>query len=138
MKSTNLNQLDAFAIPARAPGPVTDGVIFAQPDFNRALALSQSIAGLEDKEVYGPLKIDPGLWSRISSGSAHFPMHRYPEYRQIVGNDVLLKWIANRCGYELKPLASDLERRLAQAEADLAEERRKNEIIVRFVRETQG
>jgi hypothetical protein len=138
MKSHDVRQLDAFKVDPSEPSMMSDKVVRCQPDFNGAVSLSIAAAGLDDKQVYGPLGIDHAQWSRIRNGTAYFPMRKYGEFRQIVGNDIVLQWLAFRSGYELKPLESDLERKVARLEEELAAERNKNEVILRFVKETRG
>jgi hypothetical protein len=50
----------------RAPqAPVADEVIFAQPTMTAAIRLAANVSGLEEKEIYLPLKIDASHWTRI-------------------------------------------------------------------------
>jgi hypothetical protein len=137
MKSNDLRQLDAFAVHAPTPGPVSPAIVHAQPDFNASLVLSIAASGRDDKQIYGPLDIDAGQWSRIRSGAAHFPMTKYTPFAQLVGNDIPLQWLAFKRGYELKPLASDLERQNAQLQEELTQARRELAAVVKFVKETR-
>ena len=137
MKSNDLRQVDAFEVPSPTLEPIPDSIIFAQPSFQRAFALACDTSGLDDKQIYGPLGIDKGQWSRIKSGDANFPMEKYPQFRRLVGNDILLKWIANRCGQELRPLASDLERENGRLREELAQAKRERDVIVQFVKESR-
>jgi hypothetical protein len=104
----------------------------------RALATATLASGLDDKEIYDPLGIDHAQWSRITTGKANFPMSKYEQFAQLVGNDVLLKWIAHRRGYELKPIASDLERENARLRAEVERRDREYEVLVRFLKETRA
>ena len=137
MKSHDVRQLDAFSIPLPTRGPVAQGIVNGQPDFLSALRLAIAASGLDDKQIYSPLDIDHAQWSRIRGGSAFFPMRKYEEFRQLVGNDILLQWLAFRSGYELKALSSDLERENARLRDELAQERRDRETILRFVKEAR-
>lgn len=117
---------------------ISDAVVAAQPSFMAAINLMVSASGLEDKEVYMPLDIDPGHWTRMRRGEAHFPTNKIDAAMELCGNDIPLRWLAYRCGYELKPLMSDLERQL---HAEREENRRlkdKLETITQFVATAQG
>jgi hypothetical protein len=137
VKSNNLRQLDAFAVPAPTLDPIPDSIIFAQPTFQRAFVLACDASGLDDKQISGPLGIDGGQWSRIKNGGANFPMGQYPEFRELVRNDILLKWVNHRCGLETKPLASEIERRLAETQSRLEEKERELATIMKFIKETR-
>lgn len=137
MKSNDVRQLDAFQVPASVGRPVSGELVQSQPDFSAALMLAIAASGLADKQVYGPLGIDAAQWSRIRSGDAHFPMTRYDAFAQIVGNDIVLEWLAHRRRYELRPLENDKDRRIAELEQALEQERRDRETILRFVKEAR-
>lgn len=137
MQTVDTRQMDAFSVQKPIPDPVSPALIFKQSSFVAALRLAISTSGLQDKQISDPLGIDPGQWSRICNGSANFLMDRYSQFRRLVGNDIALQWLANACGFELKPLASDLERENARLKEELAQERRDRETILRFVKEAR-
>ena len=135
MKSHDVTQLDAFGPPASIPAVVSDDLVRSQPTLMAALGLAQTVAGLDDKQLYGPLGIDHAQWSRIKGGSANFPLNKLDEFMTLVGNNIPLQWLSFKRGFELRPLRSDLERRVAELEAELALERRDKEVIVRFLKD---
>jgi hypothetical protein len=94
---------------------IDNTVIASQPSMTAAINLCISISGLEDKEIYQALDIDPGHWTRIRKGDAHFPPNKLDALCSLCGNDAPLRWWAHIRGYELKPLRSDLEKRLDDA-----------------------
>jgi hypothetical protein len=128
-------QLDAFARPAPTQSNISDAIVFAQPSFGAALVLACAASGLEDKQIYIPLGIDHAQWSRIKSGQAYFPMRKYDEFAELVGNDILLRYVAHRRRYALVPLQTALEEKVAQLEAENAQLRRENEATVRLAKE---
>lgn len=71
-------------------------------NMSEAIRCCVRMSGLSDKQVYLELGIDPGQWSRISNGIAHFPHERVLDLMRICRNDIPLMWLANKRGYELK------------------------------------
>lgn len=92
---------------------VDAALVARQPDMTGAILLGQQIAGLEDKEVADALTMDKAQWSRIKSAQAHFPHDRLMRFMDVCANEVPLLWLANRRGYELTPLQTEMERQLA-------------------------
>jgi hypothetical protein len=111
------------ATPARADD-VSIATITRRPTFLRAMHLAKEVSGLEDKEVYDPLEIDPGHWSRIKSGAAAFPMdERFLRFFDIVDNDIPLIWLAEARGYDWRTIRqhqSDLERENQRLREEIA------------------
>lgn len=95
-----------------------------------AIALCAQAAGLQDKELYLPLGLDAGHWSRIVKGDAHFPLDRIGPLMDLCGNEAPLQWLAHSRGYELRPLESETERRL-RLEQERAEELAKENRLLR-------
>jgi hypothetical protein len=94
---------------------IPNEVIFNQPNMMAALRLCIRAAGLDDKEVYIPLEIDAGHWSRIVKGDAHFPMNKLCELMDLCGNEVPLIWLANARGKGLVMLKSEADRQVEEA-----------------------
>ena len=87
-----------------------------QPTFTKAISLCINCGGFEyDNEVYMALKIDPGHWTRIMNGSAHFPVDKLEELMDLCDNEVPLIWLADRRGKEVKPRLSAVEAELEAA-----------------------
>lgn len=129
MASKNLRSVDGQGeLPlTRTPQqqPVAEEVIFAQPTMTAAIRLAANVSGLEEKEIYVPLKIDASHWTRILNGQAHFPTDKLDEFCNIAGNEIVLVWWAHRRGKGLVLLLSEAERLLevergarAKAEAE--------------------
>lgn len=87
-------------------------IVERQPDMTAAILLCQQVGGLEDKQVASALGMDPAQWSRIKTGSAHFPQDRLGKFMDACANEAPLIWLATRRGYALTPLETELERRL--------------------------
>lgn len=98
----------------KAPPPIesVDLVpIRQQATFSGAIRLSASMAGFKyDHQIYKPLDIDAGHWTRICNGTANFPMDKLYDFMDLCGNDVPLIWLAERRKYSLKRRLSDVER----------------------------
>lgn len=94
--------------------------------FTGAIALTVQLAGLDEKEVYIPLGIDAGHWTRITNGQAHFPVNKLNDLCDLCGNEAVLIWWAWSRNKGLVMLQTEAERRIAELEAALAksEERR--------------
>lgn len=91
-------------------------LIRAQKTASAAISLACQVSGLDDKEIYLPLGIDPGHWSRIKKGEAGFPPDKTRDLCQLVGNTVYPEWIAYQVGCQLVVIQSEAERRAADAE----------------------
>jgi hypothetical protein len=104
---------------------VDPALVHRQRTMLAVVALCMQAAGIADKEACIALGLDPGHWSRITAGNAHFPLSLLGPLMDLCGNEAPLEWLAHSRGYELRPLQTETERRLADAEvrAAKAEER---------------
>lgn len=113
--------------------PVEEGVVFKQPSFSAAIRLAANCSGLEEKEIYVPLKIDASHWTRILNGkNAHFPTDKLELFMDLVGNEIPLMWLAHRRGKGLVLLLSEAER-LLKAEQGRAEKLAEENRVLRDV-----
>lgn len=117
---------------------VSDEVISKIKDFKAALKLCKEISGLNDQQIAGELKIEPAQWSRIWSGSAHFPSEKIPCLMDLCGNQVPLRWLAMCYGYELKPTKTTLERENDKLKAELEKQQAEMEAIKKFIKEVKA
>lgn len=92
--------------------PVSPEVVRAQPSFRAAIRLAANASGLEEKEIYVPLKIDAGHWTRMMNGDANFPDDKLEQFMDIVENEIPLEWLAFRRGKGLVMLEGEAERQL--------------------------
>lgn len=118
--------------------PVPDEVIANQPSKLAAIKLCISSSGLDDKEIASQLGIDGGHWSRMMGGAAYFPNNKEQALMDLCGNEIPLRWDALKRRYELRPLRSDLERRCAELEEQLAQERHDKQVIVEFMKQARA
>ena len=104
-------------------------LVLKQPSFSAAISLCVQLSGLEEKEIYLALSVDPGHWSRIMKSDAHFPVNKLSDLMDMCGNEAPLIWLSHRRGYGLVVLKSEAERRLEAAEHALIEERKKVKVL---------
>lgn len=107
-------------------------VIARQPNKTAAINLCIQLSGLEDKEIYMALGIDAGQFSRIKKGDAYLPDNKESAFMRICGNDAPLAWAAQREGYRLVPLMSEIEAQNAELRAQIAERDQKLKTITEF------
>lgn len=92
-------------MPVAQPMQAVDFALVAkQSSMSKALALCQTLSGLDDAQFYGTNGIvkDQAQWSRIMGPSKHnFPHDKLNVFMDIAGNEVPLLWLAySRC-YDL-------------------------------------
>ena len=92
-------------MPVAQPMQVVDFALVAkQSSMSKALALCQTLSGLDDAQFYGTNGIvkDQAQWSRIMGPSKHnFPHDKLNVFMDIAGNGVPLYWLAYSRGYDL-------------------------------------
>lgn len=102
---------------ARSVDLVEPRLIEACPTAHQALLLQIQLSGLTDETVCDQLGIDKGHFSRIRSGTAHFPTRKLSDLQRLCGNAALAQWLARDAGFELRAVDRQAERiRLLEAE----------------------
>ena len=101
--------------------------------FRAAIVLCAQLSGLEPKEIYGPLEIDAGHWTRICNGDAHFPTDKLIDFMDLCGNEVPLIWLANARGKGLVLLKSEAERRADELQVELHEAHQRNALLMEIM-----
>lgn len=110
----------------RKPQSVDIEAIRRQPSMTKAIVLCADLAGfVNDKDLCRSLDIDPATWARIKSNQACFPQEKLEDLMDQAGNEVPLIWLADRRGYSLTPLETELQRQLRVEREET--ERLKNE-----------
>lgn len=146
--SKDLQQLDLpISRPARME-EVADIIVARQPNLTAAINLCINASGLEDKEIYIPLKIDPGHWTRIRQGShqhlnthihqqthrqiAHFPVDKLIALMDLCGNDIPLRWL-NLCrGQRTVPIESAQDARIKILEEHNNNLQKEIDILIKY------
>lgn len=116
---------------------VTPDFVRAQRTFTDALRLSIQVSGREQKAIRMDLEIDPGQWSRIMTGNAHFPHDLLLDFMAATGNQIPLEWLAAKRGYGLVLLEDEKDRQIRELREQLDRERVEREAIQKFLRETK-
>lgn len=135
-RDASVAQLELLPVKKVCP-PVDKPYLFSLPTLRRVIRYSVSLADLEPCDVYRPLGIDKAVWSRIENGGMSFPGDELLLFQSIVRNKAALMWLAHQSGDELTPLRSDLERRNAELEEELAQERRDKQVMIELWRQVQ-
>ena len=112
---------------------VATEVLHAQKDMLAAFNLACNVSGLEDKEIYIALDIDAGQWSRIKQGGAHFPLNKLEELCDVLGNEILLEYLAWKRGKGVHQLETETERQLRLTNEALQRERDKNKMLTEIL-----
>jgi hypothetical protein len=94
-----------------------------------AFTLACDCSGLEDKEIYLPLGIDAGYFSRIKKGDATLQADLIQKFCDHVGNTVYAEWIAYQVGGTIVQIESETQRLLRLAKEELAKERQERQVI---------
>ena len=133
-----MNQQYELIATARSPQQVPDEVVHRQPSLLAAIRLAVQASGLDEKQVFIPLKVDKASWSKIMSGQFNFPTNKYCEFMELVGNDIPLRWLAFKRGYKLERLLSDVEAENASLRAELEEAKKEMAIVRKWLKGTKG
>jgi hypothetical protein len=119
-----------LALAREAPhGAVSHELVWRQKTAAAAFSLACSASGLDDKEIYLSLDIDPGHFSRIKKGEAGFPPDKLAQFCSVVGNNVYPEWIAYQVGCTLMLVKSEAERRAEAEKARADDLERENRLL---------
>lgn len=108
---------------------VAQEVVQSCKDMLAAFNLAINVSGLDEKEVYMALDIDPGQWSRMRKGDAHFPLNKLTLFCDVVQNEIVLDYLAWCRGKGLHMLESEAQRQLREAQEQLAREKEKTQML---------
>lgn len=101
----------------------------------QAFTLACNASGLDDKEIYIPLRIDAGTFSKIKAGKASFPRDQLKPFCELVNNYVFPEYLAWQVGCTLTLIETEAERLLRsereQRAAVEAENRRLHSLLAR-------
>jgi hypothetical protein len=82
-----------------------------------AVQLCIQLSKLPNKKLKSELGIDPGHWTRIMDGVAHFPTAKLCHLQRLCGNAALLQYMAKELGFTVYEDAK--AKRKAELEAEL-------------------
>src|SRR4051812_9332893 len=72
-----------------------------QKNSGAAFSLACQSSGLEDKEIYGELRLDAGYFSRIKKGEATLQADLIRPFCEVVNNRIYPEWQAYQVGCQL-------------------------------------
>jgi hypothetical protein len=104
-------------------------MIRRQKTAGAALALACQSSGLEDKEIYCALELDPGYFSRIKKGEATLQADLLRHFCRVVGNNIYPEWQAYQLGCTLVQIKTEAERRAEIAEQRAAAAETENKLM---------
>jgi hypothetical protein len=102
---------------ARRPAPLTVPIEMVRSKKTAAAAftLACDVSGLEDKEIYLALGLDAGYFSNIKKGKATLQADKLQPFCAVIGNNILVEWMAYQVGCQLVQIESEVERQLRVA-----------------------
>lgn len=107
--------------------------ILRRDTMTKAIIFSFDVAGLPDNTVCAELEIDAATYSKIKSGTRHFPPDKLIQAMELAGNDIPLRWLAHKRGFGLVRLQSEIERENEDLKRQLAEQSKKFEHFTEFL-----
>lgn len=90
-------------------------------------------SGLFDSEIADSLEMDKGQLSKTLA-AGNLQMRRVEKFNQAVGNKIVLQVWNYRAGFEMKPLLSETERKLAETERENQELKNELAAITKFMK----
>ena len=127
-------QLD---LPVRGtPVSVDVADIARQQTFAAALTFCASKSGKQDKHIAADIGMQDAVWSRCKTGQNSPSGEQLVRLMQACGNAAPLFWLLLQMGFDpasLRPLESETERALREANEALDAERAKNRMLVEIM-----
>ncbi len=136
MKSNVLTRVEQGSLQLVRPAArvvVPIEIIALQPNLMGAINLCINTSGLEDKEIYSVLEIDPGHWTRVRKGEAHFPPNKIEELMNLCNNEIPLQWQANKRGQALIRLMSEVEMENAELRRKLEKSEQRGAVMAEIL-----
>lgn len=108
------------------------------PTLHHSIELARELCLLPDKQIYDPVGIDQGAFSRMRSGSAWYPQdERWPKILNTMRTEIPVIWQVESLGYDwtsLRKHKSDLEAQLEDANKRIRELEHERDIELRALR----
>lgn len=139
--STKLRDVEQLSlIPERRPivsEPVNPQHVPLLKNTSDALDYACRLAKVVPKEIYPNMGCDKTVWSRICSGEWDLDGRDILRFDRTINNDAYLQFLVYQHGYDLASLrkrGDDKDRRIAELEQELADERRLTAKMVNHIR----
>lgn len=94
-----------------------------------AFTLACDTCGLDDKEIYFPLGIDPGYFSKMKHGDATLQSDLLSKFCNHIGNRIYAEWLAYQIGCTLVEIESETQRQLRSEREKRAEAEKENDLL---------
>lgn len=107
--------------------------IGAIPDMTEALKVACRRSRLKEKQIAWELDLEPGQFSRIMSGQAHFPHEKLIKFMDVTGCHIPLQWLAYHCGFELVVMQKAYEEQIKEKEEEVAELKKRLQLQDEFI-----
>lgn len=121
--------------------PITNEQLASISSWARAMSNTAKASGLLDKSLAIECDIDASQLSKITSGQLGIMADKLFRFMDACGSELPLMWLLYQRGYDVEDLRqreTELQARVRRLEEQLAQERRKNEVIVEFHRQTRS
>ena len=132
-RGVRVNERATYQMSLPMSGPVSQDVIERCRHVGEAIRLSMQVAMLDQKQVYLALKMDKGHWSRVMSGELSFPADRLEDFIRLVGNTIVLQYLAFRFGLGLYTLESEQQRQIRERDDRINEQARKIQYLEELI-----
>ena len=132
MRSKKLSQIELPIGETASRPDIPDVLVAKQPNITAAVNLCINASGLDDKAIYLPLKIDPGHWTRIRHGKAHFPLDQLNHLMDLCGNDIPLRWMNVQRGQRAVPLEDAKDARIRLLDQQVADLQKEIETLIKY------
>lgn len=86
---------------ARKPEAIDDELIARCESMLGAIHLCIHLSRFSNDRLANELGIDPGHWTRMMQGRAHFPPNKLVPLMELAGNLAPLQYLSAQCGYRL-------------------------------------
>jgi hypothetical protein len=107
-----------------------DSIVRSRKSLLHAFISAADQGGLDDKQAAAAAGMDPSTWSQFKAGDRGIKPLVLNSYMDQCANELPLAYWAFSRGYELKPLETELERRLRIKDEQLVEERKKTALLL--------
>lgn len=111
-----------------------DSIVRSRKNLLHAFVSAADHGGLDDKQAAAAAGLDPSTWSQFKSGDRGIKPLMFDAYMDQCANELPLAYWAYSRGYELRPLESALEKQLRLANEALADEKKKNAVLLEAFR----
>lgn len=103
------------------------------PSALAAIRLCVEYGGFQyDKEIYKPLHVDAGNWTRMKHGEMPFPFEKVKPLMDLCGNEAPLLWLAHQQGKGMHPLEDEKDRVIREQREEIVQLRQELRTLVKY------